>query len=288
MRFAFIAKHRSIWPVIWLCKALDVSRSGFHAWMNRTPAKRTLENEVIARVVRQSFIASDRTYGARRVWHDVLAEGLNCGLHRIERLMQVNALKARPRRRYLPPDTGERRRSAIAPNVLDRQFHASAPNTKWIADFTYIWTAEGWLYVSAVIDLFSRRVVGWSMSTSMTAQLVADALVMAIWRRGKPDALLHHSDQGSQYTSEQFSSLMADYGVTCSMSRSGNVWDNAAMESFFSSLKTERTARKTYRTRSQAKADIFDYIERFYNPIRRHSTLGYISPIEFERKAGVT
>jgi putative transposase len=288
MRFAFIAKHRSIWPVIWLCKALDVSRSGFHAWMNRTPAKRTLENEVIARVVRQSFIASDRTYGARRVWHDVLAEGLNCGLHRIERLMQVNALKARPRRRYLPPDTGERRRSAIAANVLDRQFHASAPNTKWIADFTYIWTAEGWLYVSAVIDLFSRRVVGWSMSTSMTAQLVADALVMAIWRRGKPDALLHHSDQGSQYTSEQFSSLMADNGVTCSMSRSGNVWDNAAMESFFSSLKTERTARKTYRTRSQAKADIFDYIERFYNPIRRHSTLGYISPIEFERKAGVT
>jgi putative transposase len=288
MRFAFIAKHRSIWPVIWLCKALDVSRSGFHAWLNRTPAKRTLENEIIARVVRQSFIASNRTYGARRVWHDVLAEGLNCGLHRMERLMQVNALKARPRRRYLPPDTGERRRSAIAPNVLDRQFHASAPNTKWIADFTYIWTAEGWLYVSAVIDLFSRRVVGWSMSTSMTAQLVADALVMAIWRRGKPDALLHHSDQGSQYTSEQFSTLMADNGVTCSMSRSGNVWDNAAMESFFSSLKTERTARKTYRTRSQAKADVFDYIERFYNPIRRHSTIGYISPIEFERKAGVT
>ena len=151
-----------------------------------------------------------------------------------------------------------------------------------------IWTAEGWLYVAAVIDLFSRRVVGWSMSTSMTAQLVTDALLMAIWRRGKPDALLHHSDQGSQYTSEQFSTLMADNGVTCSMSRSGNVWDNAAIESFFSSLKTERTARKTYRTRSQAKSDIFDHIERFYNPIRRHSTLGYISPIEFERKAGVT
>ena len=288
MKFAFIAKHRSIWPVIWLCNALDVSRSGFHAWINRKPAKRTLENEVIARVVRQSFVTSDRTYGARRVWHDVLAEGFNCGLHRIERLMQANALKARPRRRYLPPDTGPRMVSAIAPNVLDRQFYASVPNKKWIADFTYIWTAEGWLYVSAVIDLFSRRVVGWSMSTSMTAQLVADALLMAIWRRGKPDALLHHSDQGSQYTSEQFSTLMADNGVTCSMSRSGNVWDNAAMESFFSSLKTERTARKTYRTRSQAKADIFDYIERFYNPIRRHSTLGYISPIEFERKAGVT
>ena len=137
-----------------------VSRSGFHAWLNRKPTNRTLENDVIVRVVRQSFIASDRTYGARRVWHDVLAEGLNCGLHRIERLMRANALKARPRRHYLPSDTGQRMVSAIAPNVLDWQFHASVPNTKWIADFTYIWTAEGWLYVAAVIDLFSRRVVG--------------------------------------------------------------------------------------------------------------------------------
>ena len=136
-----------------------------------------------------------------------------------------------------------------------------------------------------MIDLFSRRVVGWSMSDTMTAQLVTDALVMAIWRRGKPDALLHHSDQGSQYTSEQFQRLMADNGVTCSMSRSGNVWDNAAMESFFSSLKTERIARKTYRTRNQARQDVFDYIERFYNPTRRHSTLGYLSPMDFEKRA---
>ena len=162
-----------------------------------------------------------------------------------------------------------------------------APNRKWIADFTYVWTAEGWLYVAAVIDLFSRRVVGWSMSAAMTAQLVTDALVMAIWRRGKPDALLHHSDRGSQYTSEQFQRLMADNGVICSMSRSGNVWDNAAMESFFSSLKTERTARKMYRTRDEARADVFDYIERFYNPKRRHSTIGYLSPMEFEQKAGL-
>lgn len=235
--------------------------------------------------VRASFIASYRTYGARRVWHDVLAEGQLCGLHRIERLMRLQALKARPRRRGLPKDDGQR--SVIAENVLDRQFSAEAPNQKWVADFTYIWTAEGWLYVAAVIDLFSRRVVGWSMSATMTAQLVTDALMMAIWRRGKPDALLHHSDQGSQYTSKQFQRLMADNGVTCSMSRSGNVWDNAAMESFFSSLKTERIARKTYRTRNQAKAEVFDYIERFYNPTRRHSTLGYLSPIDFERQANV-
>jgi putative transposase len=170
----------------------------------------------------------------------------------------------------------------VSANILDRQFQAQRPNQKWIADFTYVWTAEGWLYVAVVIDLFSRRVVGWSMSASMVAQLVADALIMAIWRRGKPDALLHHSDQGSQYVSDQFQQLMADQGITCSMSRSGNVWDNAAMESFFSSLKTERIARKVYRTRNQARADVFDYIERFYNPRRRHSTIGYLSPMQFE------
>lgn len=199
--------------------------------------------------------------------------------------MQAQALRARPRRRGLPKDEGERLAPAVAPNVLDRQFAADRPNQKWIADFTYIWTTEGWLYVAAVIDLFSRRVVGWSMKAEMTAQLVADALVMAIWRRGKPDALLHHSDQGSQYTSEPFQRLMGDNGITCSMSRSGNVWDNAAMESFFSSLKTERTARKVYRTRDAARADVFDYIERFYNVVRRHSTLGYVSPVEFEQNA---
>ena len=206
---------------------------------------------------------------------------------RIERLKWLQALRARPRRRRLPPDLGQRQAGAVAPNVLDRSFEAPATNRKWIADFTYVWTAEGWLYVAAVVDLFSRRVVGWSMSTAMTAQFVTDALVMAIWRRGKPDALLHHSDRGSQYTSEQFQKLMADHGVICSMSRSGNVWDNAAMESFFSSLKTERTARKTYRTRDEAKADVFDYIECFYNPKRRHSTIGYLSPVEFEMQAGL-
>ena len=285
MRFAFIAKHRGIWPADWLCGALGVSRSGFYAWLTRPPSKRTRSDETLAVKVRASFVASDRTYGARRVWHDVLAEGLSCGLHRIERLMRIQALRARPKRRRLPSDTGERSMGAIPPNMLDRQFEASSPNRKWVADFTYIWTAEGWLYAAAVIDLFSRRVVGWSMSATMTAQLVTDALIMAIWRRGKPDALLHHSDRGSQYTSEQFQRLMADHGVTCSMSRAGNVWDNAAMESFFSSLKTERTARKTYRTREEAKADVFDYIERFYNPKRRHSTLGYVSPMEFEKQA---
>ncbi len=283
MRFGFIAKHRGIWPVSWICEALGVSRSGFHAWLNRSPSARSRHDEILVSSIDRSFKSSDRTYGARRVWHDVLAEGLSCGLHRIERLMRQNGLRARPHRRGLPKDTGER--VAVSDNLLDRAFEASGPNQKWIADFTYIWTAEGWLYVAAVVDLFSRRVVGWAMKAEMTAQLVTDALIMAIWRRGKPDSLLHHSDQGSQYTSEQFQRLMADHGITCSMSRSGNVWDNAAMESFFSSLKTERTARKVYRTRDDARADVFDYIERFYNPRRRHSTLGYMSPVEFEEKA---
>jgi len=283
MRFAFIAKHRHIWPVSWLCEMLEVSRSGFHAWLSRPASAHAIADERLLTEIAKSFQRSDRTYGARRIWHDVLAEGLACGLHRVERLMRLHGLRARPRRRGLPKDDGTR--SIIANNILDRDFQANRPNQKWLADFTYIWTAEGWLYVAAVLDLFSRRIVGWSMKAERDASLVMDALMMAVWRRGKADALLHHSDQGSQYTSEQFQRLMADHGITCSMSRAGNVWDNSAMESFFSSLKTERTARKVYRTRDAARADVFDYIERFYNPTRRHSTLGYLSPMEFERQA---
>lgn len=283
MRFAFIAKHRHVWPVSWLCAVLGVSRSGFHAWLNRPVSARATHDEKIGAVMRKSFKDSDRTYGARRIWRDVLEAGFHCGLHRVERLMRMNGLKARPRRRGPPKDDGER--SVTADNLLDRDFQADTPNQKWLADFTYIWTAEGWLYVAVVLDLFSRRIVGWSMKADRDASLVMDALMMAVWRRGKADALLHHSDQGSQYTSEQFQRLLADHGITCSMSRSGNVWDNSAMESFFSSLKTERTARKTYRTRDAARADVFDYIERFYNPKRRHSKLGYLSPIQFEAHA---
>jgi putative transposase len=280
VKFGFVVKHRGIWPVGLLCEALGVSRSGFYAWCSRPRSQRSQTDELIGNLVRQSFLGSDRTYGARRVWRDVLALGHDCGLHRIERLMRLQALRARPKRRGLPKDRGER--SAVAENVLDRQFQADAPNQKWVADFTYIWTAEGWLYVAVVLDLFSRRAVGWSMQESMTSQLVADALMMAVWRRGKPMALLHHSDRGSQYTSEHFQGLLKDQGITCSMSRAGEVWDNSAMESFFSSLKTERTSRKVYRSRTDARSDVFDYIERFYNLTRRHSTLGYVSPIQFE------
>jgi putative transposase len=198
--------------------------------------------------------------------------------------MLAAGLEARRKRRRVPFDLGQRPADTIAQNVLDRDFVASAPNQRWVADFTYLWTDEGWLYVAVVLDLYSRRVVGWSMQSSMVAQLVSDAMLMAIWRRRPSADLLHHSDRGSQYSSEQFQQLLAEHGVVCSMSRSGNCWDNAAMESFFSTLKTERTNRKVYRTRDEARADVFDYIERFYNPRRRHSTLDYLSPLDYEQQ----
>lgn len=285
MRFEFIARHRGVWQTRTLCEALGVSRGGFYDWLKRPPSQRTQDNRQLLVKIHASFERSDRTYGSPRVWHDLRAWGFACGRHRVARLMRTAGLQARRKRRRLPSDQGLRPASSIAPNLLDRQFVATAPNQRWVADFTYIWTGEGWLYFAVVLDLFSRRIVGWSMNEQMTAQLVTDALLMALWRRGRPQELLHHSDQGSQYTSEQFQRLLADQGITCSMSRSGDVWDNSAMESFFSSLKTERVHRKVYQTREQAKADVFDYVERFYNPYRRHSTNGYLSPAEYEDAA---
>lgn len=287
MRFAAIARHRGMWPLRWMCEVLLVTAAGFHAWLKRPESERDSDDRALTVVIRTSFADSDRTYGARRVRRDLRAWGHPCGIHRVQRLMSAAQLVARPKRRRRPCDTGVRPEQAIAPNLLERQFEAAAPNCKWAADFTYLWTAEGWLYVAVVLDLFSRRVVGWSMSAQMTAQLVTDAMLMAIWRRGPKQALVHHSDRGSQYTSEQFQRLLADHGVTCSMSRSGNCWDNAAMESFFSTLKTERTHRTNYQTRDEAKADVFHYIEQFYNLRRRHSTLGYVSPADFEKAAGM-
>jgi putative transposase len=283
VKFGFVATHRGTWPVDVLCEGLGISRSGFYAWRRRPPSVRARTDAAILQTIRASFVLSDATYGARRMIDEVRDAGHVCGRQRVARLMRGAALRARPRRRALPQDRGVR--AVIAPNVLDRTFTATAPNQKWVADFTYLWTSEGWLYVAAVLDLFSRRVVGWSMQTAMTSQLVTDALMMAVWRRGPAPTLLHHSDQGSQYTSEEFQRQLESLGVTCSMSRSGNCWDNAVMESFFSTMKTERCHRKHYPTRQAARADVFDYIERFYNPTRRHSTLGNKSPINFERAA---
>jgi putative transposase len=286
VRYGFIAKHRAQWPVRVMCRVLQVSASGFYEWDGRAPSQRSVDNEKLTGLIRQSFAASDRTYGSRRVWQDVREWGHCVSVNRVARLMAAAGLVARRKRRRRPGDSAHATQHTIAPNLLQRQFEAEAPNRRWLADFTYIWTAEGWLYLAAVLDLFSRRVVGWSMKEEMTSQLVIDALLMAIWRRGSPTELLHHSDQGSQYTSDDFQRVLAAHGIVCSMSRRGDCWDNAAMESFFSTLKTERASRTIYRTRDEARADVFDYIERFYNPRRRHSTLQYLSPIRFEELHG--
>lgn len=200
--------------------------------------------------------------------------------------MQQIKLVARARRRRRPKDAGNRPTHALALNVLDRQFEAPGPNQCWTADFTYYWTDERWLYVAEVLDLYSRYVVGWSMQASMTSRLVNDALIMALWRRGKPHGVLHHSDQGGQYASEDFQRQLAEHGIACNTSCRGNWWDNAATESLFSTLKTERTDRRHYRSRDEARADVFNYIEQFYDPRRHHSTLGYLGPAEHERANG--
>lgn len=280
-----MASHRGIWPVNVLCQTLGVSRAGYYQWLTRPPSPRALRDARALAAIRRSFTDSDETYGARRVWLDLRAWQVDCGRGQIERLMRRHELVAKPVKRQLPVDSGVRPEHGIAPNALARQFDAPAPNQRWVADFTYIWTLEGWLYLAVVLDLFSRRVIGWSMQPRMTSDLVSDALLMAIWRRGWPTELLHHSDQGSQYTSDAFQRLLRDHGIQCSMSRRGECWDNAAMESFFATLKRERVHRRVYNTRDEAKADLFDYIEGFYNPRRRHSTLGGISPKEFEEKA---
>ena len=269
-----------------MCEVLDVSPSGFYSWLMRPPSQRSRYDEVLVRQIRRSFAESGESYGVRRVWPDVLAWGSGCGRERVARLMRQEKLQARPPRRRLPRDLGERPVKALAPNKLARQFAASRPDERWVADLTYIWTAEGWLFLAVVLDLFSRRVVGWSMQSRMSAELVTDALVMALWRRRPGQALLHHSDQGSQYTSALFQRLLELHGIECSLSRRGECWDNAAMESFFSSLKSERLNRRTYRSRDDVRADVFSYIEQFYNPRRRHSTLGYVSPMEYEKQAG--
>ena len=287
MRFAFVARNRSVWPTRMMCRLLAVSASGFYEWLGRSPSMRSLANAALLMRIRESFALSHQTYGSPRVWKDLVVAGEQCGKNRVARLMHTARITAIAKPRRKPTDTGARPEHSIAPNMLERDFTAPSPNRKWAADFTYIWTGEGWLFLAVVIDLFSRRVVGWSMQSTMTAQLVLDALIMALWRRGKPTELLHHSDQGSQYTSEDFQRLLSAEGIACSMIRRGDCWDNSAIESFFASLKKERVYRTVYRTRDEARADLFDYIETFYNSRRRHSTLGQVSPAEFElRYAG--
>lgn len=284
MKYAHIAQQRGTWSVRALCRTLSVSPSGFYEWWGRGPSRHAEEDARLTKRIEESFVRSGRTYGSPRVWRDLRDAGERCGRHRVVRLMRDAQLQAR-RKRRAPMDGRLRAVLPTHADHLQRDFTADRPNHKWVADFTYLGTRQGWLYVAVVMDLYSRRIVGWSMSDIRDGQLVGQALRMAIGQRGDPVGVIHHSDQGRQYTCDDFQRLLADQGMTCSMSRRGNCWDNAVVESFFSSMKTERTSKTSYRSHDDARADVFDYIERFYNRQRKHSTLGYSSPVEFEQQA---
>jgi len=284
MRYRFIKDHTSqfrVWP---MCRVLRVSTSGFYAWLGRGESERAVKDRALVERIVEIHRRSGSTYGSRRVYQELVGEGVRCSRGRIARLMRVNSVSARRRRRFVVT-TDSKHNLPVAPNLLNRQFISAGPNLVWASDITYVWTLEGWLYLAAVIDLHSRMVVGWSMSERLAAPLVLDALTMAISRRDLAAGLIHHSDRGSQYAGADYQRMLASAGMVCSMSRKGDCYDNAVVESFFGSLKTERVHRQQYLTRDQARRDIFAYIELFYNRRRLHSSLGYLSPVQFEAAA---
>lgn len=285
MTYQFIAQHQQEFPVQRMCRVLEVSQSGYYAWKRREPSLRVVANEQLATRICQAHKASHHIYGSRRIQAELLAQGEACGRKRVVRLMhQLGICSPPPRHRTVTTDS--QHADPVAKNLLDRHFAAEAPNTNWVADITGVWTAEGWLYLSVVLDLFSRFVVGWAMGTHRDAELVEQALLMALARRHPHAGLLHHSDRGSQYTSASYQALLAQEGIQVSMSRKGNGYDNAVMESFFGSLKCEWTDRRSYHTRREARQSLFEYMEVFYNRQRRHSSLGSLSPAVYEQQKG--
>jgi putative transposase len=280
--FAFIDEHRHRWPVCLLCDALDVSTAGYYAWRDRPVSARQQRQDALLVEIRAIHAEAKARYGSPRVHAELNVRGQGCSENRVAALMKAHGIRAKMPRRFVRT-TDSRHGLPVAENVLGRDFEPPGPNVAWGADITYIPTADGWLYLAVVEDLFSRRIVGWSMDGTMTSRLVVDALDMAIQRRLPGEGLLAHSDRGSQYASEHYQQLLGRHGIACSMSRVAQCWDNAPVESFFASLKRELVHDETYSTRDQAKASIFEYVEMFYNRVRLHSSLGYLSPEEFER-----
>ena len=264
-----------------MCRVLRIQRSGYYAWKARPKSARTLADETLLVNIKQSFENSHGIYGSPRVHRDLREDGVLCGEKRVARLMQQAQLRSV--RGYKRPRYKAGKPAATAPNRLQREFTVALPDQVWVTDITYIRTYEGWLYLTVVIDLYSRMVVGWSMNATMATELVLDALMMAVWRRRPKMSVMIHSDQGSQFGSDDFNRWCADNKLLPSMSRRGNCWDNAVAESFFSSLKKERIKRRIYASRQEAKSDVFDYIEGFYNRVRRHSHLDQLSPWAFEQ-----
>lgn len=266
-----------------MCRVLSVHRSGFYAWMKALSCPRTRRNRRLTGLIKQSWLESGCVYGYRKVHHDLLGLGEACAPNTVAKLMQKAGLRAQVGYRRRSGHYGHKP-SIVATNQLKQDFSVPAPDQAWVTDITYIRTHEGWLYLAVVIDLYSRRVVGWSMHSRMQTDLVLNALVMALWRRKPKAKVIVHSDQGSQYTSHEWRSFLQSHNLEASMSRRGNCYDNAVAESFFHLLKNERIRRKTYKTRENARQDVFDYIELFYNPKRKHSNNGMLSPTDFERQ----
>jgi len=284
VKYACIDHRRDRYPVRMMCRLLKVSASGYYAWRTRPESSRATSDRALMPEIRRVHQDSKGVYGSPRVHAELVANGIRVGRHKVSRLMRLARLRGCPRRRFRV--TTQRDPShPVARNLLRQDFSSDAPNRIWAADITYISTQEGWLYLAVVMDLYSRRIVGWSMSRWMSRRIVLAALRMAIDARHPEGALIHHSDRGGQYTSDDFRDALARHGIECSMSSSGNCYDNAAMESFFGLLKRERVNRVRYRTRDEARADLFEYIEVFYNRKRRHGYLGNISPADFEKRS---
>lgn len=277
---------KKAYPVSILCRVLGVSRSGYYAWQHKAKKQRRSENDKLIILVRQLHRETGGSYGTRRMAKELRAHGIACGRCRARTLMRLAGVSIKRKKRFRVT-TDSNHNLPVAPNLLNRQFDVSKSNCSWVGDITYIWTSEGWLYLATVMDLFSRQIVGWSLQNRMTKKLVSDALLMAIWRRRPLPGLMFHSDRGSQYCSSHFQDLLKAHKMLCSMSRKGNCWDNAVMERFFRSLKSERVVFRTYKTRAVAKQDIVEWIEMFYNSKRRHSYLGYVSPREFEKMRSI-
>jgi putative transposase len=281
MRYAWIDAQRKAYPLPAMCETLSVSASGYRAWKRGgSPGRKRLTAAQLLALIKAIHQELKGTYGSPRMVRELRARGIPASKPRVERLMRENGIRGRHKRRY-KATTDSKHNLPVAANLLDRNFSPAGPNQTWSADLTYIWTDEGWLYLAVVLDLFNREIVGWSIKPRMTVDIVLDALTMAWFRRRPAPGLIHHSDRGSQYASHAFQGTLAKNGMTCSMSRKGNCWDNAPTESFFNSLKNERVHGTRYATRADATADLFDYIEVFYNRSRRHSTLGYRSPVQF-------
>ena len=283
MKYAFVAEHRPLFSVRAMCRCLRIQPSGFYAWLKNPLSKRAREDARQTELIREAWKDSGKVYGYRKLHDDLLDQGEACCPNRVARLASLAGIKAQIGYKRRPGSYGGKP-SLVIDNTLDRQFDVEAPDRVWVTDITYIRTLEGFAYLAVVIDLYSRRVVGWSMQSRQTTDMVLQALLMAVWRRKPKSKVLIHSDQGSQFTSMDWASFLKHHNLEHSMSRRGNCHDNAVAESFFNLLKRERIRRRTYGTRAEARQDVFDYIEMFYNPTRKHVRNGMLSPVEFERQ----